>query len=205
MADKTYLAAGDYNTIDYKLAVHLDEGNITVGSAKNVLGSPQVTYSFASELVVGDLVTLVVDDAATFEAGGGSVIVKKATADCLIFGRIISDIVWKSGLHPMTSVTGTLAQRMAAGRYRIATIEVYGGIHKIVKATLKGKNVTKIVPGDVAKLVVDLDNQVAGKFCVKDAANGGAGMIALHAVPLNDGDTYSLLVGITGFPVGDVV
>lgn len=203
MTDYTKLNAGMYNSKGYKLSCILDEGNITVGTARNAVGASMVTYAFANEMQPGDLVALDVSDAATFELAKGSVIVKKLIADGSAFGMVLTDIDWNQGLRPTESVTGTMAERIALGYYRIATIEVFPNIMIIKKAVLTGTNITKIIPGDSAKLVIDIDNQTAGGFYVKDVANGGSGLIALHAVPLNTGDTYNLLVGITGPVVGD--
>lgn len=206
MVDKTQLYAGMYNTKGYKLSCLLNEGNFTLGKAKDANGSPIQTYAFASELSPGDIVCLDTSDYPTFEATGGSVVVKKLEGDGKAFGVVLTDIDWVGGLRPTQSVSGNLDDLLAAGVCRVATIEVWENIMVVKKGTLTGTNTTKIVPGDSAKLMIDIDAQIAqtdGKVCVKDVASGGAGMIALNAVPVNNGDTYNLLVGITGQVVGD--
>lgn len=180
----------------------LDEGAITVASrAYNALGTYETSYAFASELDEGDWVAISNDSAVLYDVCEGAPVVEKAVnTETLVIGRIVNTPTFKNK-PASTGVADTLTKRLDDKYYRIANVEIMGGITGIQKATVMCDGTNATVPGVGSTLKFNITSGYAadGRLQFDSAASGGVGVIPFHNVPSGtDGDTYSCLVGITG-------
>lgn len=192
--------AGSYKGF-YRIPMILDEGAPTIQSAGiNERGFEQKFLTWATPLAYGDVVALSNDSANTFVATGGAVVVEKpVNAESLVFGRIVS-VPSMSGFAAKDADANTLAERLAGEYYRTALVEVWAGINKIEKAVVLADGSIAVLPGEYAKIKMNLTGgYTQKKLCFVPASSGGVGAIPLHAVPAGTaGDQYTILVGING-------
>lgn len=199
VTDATSKYAGNYASKERYTAL-LDEGALTPATALDFTGRSISTVTFATPLAEGDAVALSNDVENTFAATKGTILVERpVAAESLVIGKIVT--IEKYNNHPATAgVADTLAKRLAAKYRRTAGIEFNFG-NKIEEVTIVCNGANAIVPGVGTTLILDVSASVAaGKPIYAAAANGGTGVIPLHAVPAGGaGDTYSCLVLYTGF------
>ena len=188
--------SGDFGVVR-QMSVILKEGNITIGTGFDFMGSSTGTVALATGLEQGEWVALSDDTGNTYDATGGlPVVCTVANNNDLVIGRIIDTPRWVK--IPATSQT-TWATMLAGGYYRVATIEVFPML--VGKATLVTANAAAIVPGTVGTLDVDVSGSagVAG-LVVNDIASGGSNyMFSFHYAAQAEGATVSLMIGMTGF------
>lgn len=180
----------------------LKEGNITVtasGSAFDDKGKTAANYAFASVLKEGDIVALSNDAGNTFVATGGIPVVRRVgDQETFVFGKIITS---PDPLENKPTVTqDTWADMLTNGYYRVALVEVWGGITKIEKASVQSNGTNAVAIGVGTTLNINLTDVYANDILsfITAAANG-VGVIPLHYMAAGDaGDQASILVGITG-------
>lgn len=181
-----------------QLTCILEEGAITVNdSAMNSSGTMERGYSLATPLPKGLPVTLYDSTEATYDATMGMPLVRTtANADTKGIGRIVSEPRWVK-LPASTGVADTLTKRLAAQYYRVATIELAGGITSIFDVKLVTADAIAIVPGVKTSLTVDASlTAAAGKIVLTDASGTGVGFIPFHYCAKAAGSTVTILVGV---------
>lgn len=196
------------NTTDYtgtygggiKQTCILNEGAITVATSYDGYGTSATSYTFASELYEGNYVAICNDSACTASATGVIPVMELPVAgEGITIGKIISTPQFKK--KPSEDAdANTLAERLAGKYYRVAIVEIMGGITSIQKATVIADGSNACVPGVGTTLKLDVSECDAnGDGLVFDSVStGGTGVIPFHYVSGTDGDTYDCLVGVTG-------
>ena len=200
MTDNRSDVTGSY-PIGFRYTCILNEGNPTVSSrVYNRLGNYDEGLTFAAELHEGDFVALANDADCTFTATGGLPVVEKAVnTESLVIGKIVGTP--RMVRTPAASGDAdTLAKRLAGNYYRVAVVEIFGGITKIEQATLKHNGTNAVVPGVGTTLNMNITASYANNELRFDAAAAnGVGVIPLtYAAAGTDGDLSTILVGITG-------
>lgn len=178
----------------------LDEGAITVTDRTFGSGGTYETgMTFATELREGDVVTLSDATSNTYEACKGMPVVETVSnGDDKVFGIITSSP--RLVIMPANTAAGdSLTKRLAGQYYRVATVEVWGGITAVRTAHLKSLDAVAVVPGVLTTLDVDVSQSTADHDLVLNdiAAAAGAGFMPLHYAPKAAADV-TILVGIVG-------
>lgn len=177
----------------------LDEGAITVTDRMyGAGGTYEQGFAYASELREGDVVTLSDETTNTYDACKGMPVVETvANADDKVIGIITSSP--RPVIMPAsTGVADTLEKRLDAQYYRVATVEIWGGITAIRTAHLKTADVAAVVPGVSTSLDVDVSQSVADHDLVLNDVGTGAGFMSFHYAAQAAGADVTLLVGIVG-------
>lgn len=207
MTDARSTIAGSYpGPNNCKITCILDEGTGTVSSTVyDQTGLSAKGLTWGSELEEGDYVALSNDTANTFVATGGVPVVEMAqNGETLVIGKIISTPKLNK-FPPTTASADTLAERLAAGYYRTAVVEILGGVTKIEKATVMCDGSNACVPGVGSTLKFNITSGYAttgAGLQFDSASSGGVGVIPFHYCPAGtDGDLYSCLVGITALMI----
>lgn len=201
MTDNTSSIAGNYEG-GLKITCILDEGAPTIVESFDQMGLKATSYTFATPLAFGDVVAISNDTAGTYAACGGLPLVEKpANGETLVIGRIIS----APKLQTMASADAaadTLAERLAGDYYRTAVVEIWGGITKIMEATVMQDGSNACVQGVGSTLKFNITSGYAtddAALQLDSVASGGVGVIPFHyAAAGTDGDTITVLVGLTG-------
>lgn len=200
MTDGTSTIAGNYPG-GIRIKCVLNEGAPTVNARTY---SPAGLYSssltWASEIYENDIVALANDSDCTYTATGGIPVVEApVNAETLVIGQIVSTP--KTQRTPSTSAAGdSLAKRLAGKYHRTAIIELWAGITKVVDAEVMCNGTNACVPGVGTTLNFNMAASAANHgLCFDSAAANGVGVIPFHYVAAGtDGDTYTILCGITG-------
>jgi len=199
MTDYSSTIAGNYPG-GIRITCILDEGAPTIVTSFDQAGMSQKTLTWNSEIEEGDIVAISNDTSATFSACSGIPLMEHpVNAETLIIGRVVSPP--RMMKFPAADAdANTLAKRLAGKYYRTALVEIWGGITKIQAVTVIANGTNACVPGVGTTLVVDISECQSAKDLVFDSvASGGVGVIPFHYMPAGvDGDTYTVLVGITG-------
>lgn len=200
MTDNTSTIAGDYEG-GIKIPCILDEGAPTVTARTyDRMGDYAPGVVWASELYKGDVVALSNDTAATFAACNGLPLVElPVDGETLVIGQIVTEP--ETVVHPpTTAAANTLAERLAGKYYRVATVEIWGGITKVVKANVMQDGSNAVVVGQSTVLHYNITRGTAlHTLCFDVEASGGVGVVAMHYCAAGtNGDTLSCLVGING-------
>lgn len=189
--------SGDYGFVT-QIPCILKEGDITVNSSAYGPFGKMAVCTFASEISKGDVVALSTDTANTADATDNNIVVT-ALADGvdLAIGRIIDEPKW---VRQPTANQSTWADMLAAGYYRIATVELFIPM-SIFKATLVCDDKADIIPGTTGKLDIDASAslELHGLSVVDVAQNGSSDMIPLTYAAKSANATVSVLVGFKGF------
>jgi len=200
MTAATSTIAGNYPG-GIRITCILEEGNPTVGSQHySQVGFYNTALTYASELYEGDVVALANDSDCTFTATGGIPVVEKASnGETLVIGQIVSAPKMKK-FPAASSDADSLAKRLAGKYYRTAIVELWGGITKVTTATVMCNGTNACVPGVGTTLNFNITSSYAAHgLCFDSASANGTGVIPFHYVPAgSDGDTYTILCGITG-------
>ena len=201
MTDNTSAIAGNYEG-GIKITCILDEGAPTIVDSFDQMGLKAKSYTFATPLAYGDVVAISNDTAATYAACGGNPLVEKpANGETLVIGRIVS-VPELQTMAANDAAADTLAERLAGDYYRTATVEIWGGITKIMEATLMQDGSNACAPGVGATLSFNITSGYAtddAALQLDAVASGGVGIIPFHyAAAGSDGDTLTILVGLTG-------
>ena len=180
-----------------KMTCILKEGNITCG--RSLTAGGYLNTATPATPLDGQWVALSANAANTFDATGGLPVVTALEDDVhLMIGKVISTPVWVK--EPTASQT-EWADMLAAGYYRVATVEVFP--MSICKATLITTNTAAIVPGTVGILEVDASATAAatdGNLSVVDVESGGSNdMFSFHYQAKVADVTTSILIGRKGF------
>ena len=182
-----------------QLTCILDEGNPTVGARTY---GPGGTYekglTWASELYKGEPVTLSGETSNTYEACKGMPVVEEVSnGDDKVIGMIVSEP--RLVKFPATSaVANSLTNRLSGQYYRVATVEIWGGITAVRTAHLKTADAVAVVPGVRTSLDVDVSQSVADHDLVLNdvAAAAGVGFVSFHYAAKAAGVDVTILVGI---------
>lgn len=176
----------------------LDEGAPTIAArvfAKT--GSYDAGFTLASEISVDSIVSLSSETDCTYAATQGLPVVERVTTtDQKVIGVVISEPRWVK-IPVTTGGCDTLAKRLAGKWYRIATVEIWGGITKITSAKFTSAGTAAVVPGVPGTVTLDVSETLAtGRLCLTDVANSGTGFVPLTYVASSGGVITSILVGI---------
>ena len=202
MTDLRSPYAGDYPAL-LKIPCILEEGAPTVHATGyfDEKGHTSKVLTWAVPLQEGDIVAICNTTGVLYpEAGGLLVVEKPVNAEAFVIGRI--NVMGDPPQSPATSgLADDLPKRLAGGYFRTAEVEIWGGVTKVIEATVRANGTNSVAPGDTDTLKLDISDSIAAhKLCLVTAANGGTGLIAFHAF---DGsgevtDVGTVLVGITG-------
>ena len=201
MTDNTSEIAGNYGQ-GQTITCILDEGTITPGTGIDAYGREQATYAFSAGLAEGDWVALSDDDANTYAATGGLILVEKpSNGETLVIGRIVGTPTALKKVPANAEAANTLVKRLAGGFYRKARVEITAfPIGSIKKFTVYSDGTNATVPGNGSTLKLSIAGTYANHAGYLDSAeSGGTGLIPLHNVPEGaNGDTCSILAVVTG-------
>ncbi len=202
MTDNTDNVAGNYQG-GIRLTCILDEGAPTVSSTMmDQSGAYAIGATWASPLEEGDVVAISNDTGNTWATTGGIPLVEKpVNAETFVIGQIVSSP--KLMVMPASSgVADSLAKRLAAKYYRVAEVEIWGGITKVAKAVVMHNGAQTVTPGDGANLHFNITSgySASNQGLQFDVVNGnGVGVIPFHYVAAGaDADLSNCLVGLTG-------
>ena len=193
MAESTY--AGQYGGV-IQLTCILDEGAPTVTARTYGTGGTYETgHTWASELRKDDVVTLSAETSNTYEACRGLPVVETVTnGDDKVIGQIVTEprlVV----TPPNTTDSDSLTKRLAGQYYRVATVEIWGGITSVRSARVLCTGTSAITPGSIDELDVDVSESTADHDLVlNDTA--GAGFMPFHYVADDTGVSYTCLIGM---------
>lgn len=186
--------AGNFGFVRQMTCI-LKEGDITVGTGYDFMGSSTGTISFSAGLNQGDWVAISPDAANKYSVTGPLPVVTTLVASTdLCFGRIVDTPRWVK--LPGAS-NSTWSDMLSKGYYRVATVEIFPMMVVQGSVTSAGGN---IVPGTLSILDVDASETSGTKgltLLYVASPNGAAGYIPLTYVA--SGATESILVGIIGF------
>lgn len=208
MTDSTDNIAGQYKHHGPVLTCILNEGAPTVtatGSYYDELSTTSAVLTWATPLARGNMVAIDYTNRAylTWAATDGlPVLTRAVNGETYVIGRIVSEP--KLVNFPATSgVADTIAKRLAAGYYRTALVEIYGGITCVLKAEVYLDGTYGFDAGVPGTLKHNLTGDYADDNTIEiqliTAASGGVGLIPFHtAADAEAGDTVNCLVGITG-------
>lgn len=177
----------------------LSEGAPTVGTGytSTNLSLPVVTW--ASELHVGEIVSIDTDTANTHAATNGLPVVRAVAAgDTTVIGIIETPPRLQKKI-PSTGAADSWSKRLAGQYYRTATVRFFA-VTRVGPAIIKTQNVAAIVPGVIGTLKTDASASKGGSngLILNDVTSGGTGVFSFHAVAKEDGGTYSIMCGFTG-------
>jgi hypothetical protein len=144
------------------------------------------------------VVALSTDSANTADATENNIVVTALANNVdLAIGRIIDEPKW---VRQPTANQSTWADMLAAGYYRIATVELFIPM-SIFKATLVCANASAITPGTTGNLDIDASAslELHGLSVVDVDTGGSSDMIPLTYAAKSDSATVSVLVGFKGF------
>lgn len=204
MTDSTDNTAGHYKHHGPIITCILDEGNATVtatGTVFDASGTTSAVVTVADPLARGNMVAISNDTDCTWDATDGLPVMETpVTTESFTVGQIVSEPQWVN--VPTVSNTD-LADRLSGGYFRIALVEMYAGITKILKAevTLDGTNGWEV--GQTAALHHNITSDSADDDTIEiklySAADTGTGIIAFHyGADGGAGDQLNCLVGING-------
>ena len=181
-----------------QLTCILDEGNPTVGvRTYGPGGTYEKGLTFASELRKGEPVTLSGETSNTYEACKGMPVVEQVSnGDDKVIGMIVSEP--RLVKFPATSgVADDLTKRLAAQYYRVATVEIWGGITAIRIAHLIRADAIAVTPGVFTILDLDVSQvKTDHDLVLNDVAAGGEGFMSFHYVAKGAAASYTILVGL---------
>jgi len=180
-----------------KMTCILKEGTVTCG--RSLTAGGYLNTATPATPLDGQWVALSANAANTFDATGGLPVVTALEDDVhLMIGKVISTPVWVK--EPTASQT-EWADMLAAGYYRVATVEVFP--MSIAKATLVTANANDVIPGEVGILDVDASATAAatdGNLSVIDVGSAGSNdMFSFHYQAKAQGVITSILIGRKGF------
>ena len=197
--DNTSKIAGDYPG-GIRITCILDEGAPTIVTSYDQQNRSQKTLTWASEIEEGDYVGISNDTAGTYAACGGIPLVETPVdKETLVIGRVRSTP--RLVRFPAADADANdLSERLAGKYYRIALVEIYGGITKIKDAVVKSNGTNGVVQGVGTTLNFNITDSAAAKdLCFITAADKGVGVIPFHYMASGEaGDTATVLVGING-------
>jgi len=180
----------------------LKEGNITYtasGSVFSAKGDTAANYAFASVLKEGDIVALSDDTANTYAATGGLPVVGRGvTTETFMLGRIVTSPDWIED-NP-TATQDTWADMLTNKYYRVADVEIWAGITKIMDAVVQLDGTNGVAIGVATTLNINLADCYANQdLRFITAAGNGTGVIPFHYIAdAEAGDLATILVGIIG-------
>jgi len=203
MTDNTSDIAGNFpQRFPLRRTCILKEGNITYAASSSVFsakGDTAATYTFASVLKEGDIVALSNETDNTYAATGGLPVVKRGvTTETLMLGRIVTSPDWIEA-NP-TATQDTWADMLTNKYYRVADVELWAGITKIIDAVVQLDGTNGVAIGIATTLNVNLADCYANQDLRFITATGnGTGVIPFHYIADGEaGDLATILVGITG-------
>lgn len=202
--DSSNNITGNYPTHGPIIPCVLDEGAPTVTATGTVLNMANVTskvLTWAAPLARGNWVAVSNDTACTWAATGGIPVMERAVnGETYVIGKIVSTP--DEPEPPANTAAGaSLAERLAAGIYRTALVEIYGGITCIQKAEVYLDGTYGFEVGQTAKLKHNLTGDYAddntAEVQLVTCQNGGVGIFAFHyGADGETGDILNCLVGI---------
>ena len=181
-----------------QLTCILDEGSPTVGARTY---GPGGTYekglTWGSELYKGEPVTLSDASENTYAACNGMPVVEQVSDDDdKVIGMIVSEP--RLVKFPADTTAGDSWTKQLEGQYyRVATVEIWGGITAIRAAHLIRADAIAVTPGVLTILDVDVSQVTTDHDLVlNDVSENGAGFMPFHYVAKGAVASYTILVGI---------
>lgn len=190
----TGTVAGDFG-LGMPMTVLLDEGEIVVSEGLSPTGRMQKSYAFSAPVKIGDIVELFEDASITFDATGGLPVMRKPRNDgsgAGVYGRVLMIDVPRR-VPAEGEDTSDLADRLAGGYLRPATVEIMG---------LKGASVFEVKQdssnalevGAAGKLSLEFDdNDVATGRIMVVTSGGTLPMRSFHRIAAGSGSKPALL------------
>lgn len=199
MTDNTSAIAGNYAG-GVRVTCILDEGAPTIVDSFDQVGLEATAYTFATPLKEGDIVALSNDVGCTYALTKGNPVVERPVdGETLVLGRIVS-VPQLQAMPANDAAANTLAERLAGEYFRMAIVEVWGGITKVLSANVMQNGANAVVVGQSTILHFNITRTTAlHELCFDCEANGGVGVVAMHYCAAGtDADTLTCLVGING-------
>lgn len=199
MTDNTSDIAGNYPG-GIRVTCILDEGAPTIIDSFDQMGREAKSYTFATPLKEGDIVALSASTECTYEACGGIPCVELPNdGETTVLGQIVSTPKLQK-MAASDTPADSLAKRLAGEYYRVAAVEIWGGITKVKKANVMQNGSNAVVVGQSTILHYNITRGTAlQELCFDCEANGGVGVVAMHYCAAgSNGNTLSCLVGING-------
>jgi len=180
-----------------QLTCILEEGNVTVSDvAMNSSGFKERTFSLATPIAKNMPVCLYDSTEATYDATLGMPMMKTIVSGGKGIGRVVSEPRWQK-LPSVSADADSLTKRLTGQFYRVATVELWGGITSIFDVKCVTVDAAAIVPGAVGTISIDASLSIAaGKIVCTDVASGGTGIFPFHYQAKAAAATVTLLVGI---------
>lgn len=190
----TGTVAGDFG-LGMPMTVLLDEGAIVVSEGLSPTGRTQKSYAFSAPVKVGDIVELFEDASITFDATGGLPVMRKPRNDgngAGVYGRVLVIDVPRR-VPAEGEDTSDLADRLAGGYLRTATVEIMG---------LKGASVFEVKQdasnalgiGASGKLSPEYNESGIATGHIKVVTSGGTlPMRSFHHIAAGSGSKPALL------------
>lgn len=177
----------------------LNEGAPTIVTAYDMQGRSQQVLTWAAGLAENDIVALSNDTECTYVACGGVPCVEvPQNGETLVVGQIVSTPVLNR-FPANDAAANDLSERLAGGYYRSAVVELWP-FHKIVEADVMANGSNACVPGVPGTLKYNITSGTANhRLSFDSEASNGVGGVPLHYMAAgSNGDTATVLVGITG-------
>jgi len=195
--------AGDYTNGGVKRTCWLDEGAITVSSARGLGGGTVPTVSGATEISLGMVVALSTDTGNTWANTGGSPVVTRITNGTdLVIGVIISEpeeMERKPATQTIATAANSIALRLAGKYLRSATVW-FPNVTAMTQAKLVCANAGNVTPGTKEILKLDVSECVAGGgITVNDVANSGSpNIVSMHYQAQSSSATPYIMLAFLG-------
>lgn len=188
--------AGDFGG-GIQMTCILAEGVPTVSTASMTgAGAKETTYTFATPMSMGEIVAISAATENTYISTKGLPVVKIVANGEFVIGRVISEPRLVRTI-PNTAAGDTWAKALAGEYYRVATVEIWGGITAIQTATLVTTDTAAVTPGLQAGLTCDVSRTNSDKtLCLNDLSSGGVGFYPFHYCAKLTAADYTILVGI---------
>lgn len=151
--------AGDFTHGGVKRTCWLDEGAITVSTARGIGGGTTPTVVGASEITYGMVVVVSTDTGNTWaNTGGAPVVTRIANGNDLIVGVVISEpeeMERRPATQTIATAANTIALRLASKFLRSATVW-FPNVTAMTQARLLCADAGNVTPGTLGVLKLDV-------------------------------------------------
>lgn len=204
MTDSSDNIAGQYKHHGPIITCILDEGAPTYTASGTYYDEQNTTskvITWATPIARGNMVAISNDTACTWAATDGLPVMEKpVNGETFVIGRVVSTPKLVN-FPPTSAAADTLAERLAAGYFRTALVEIYGGITAILKAEVYLDGTNGFTVGQCTTLKHNLTGDYADDNTIEiqlvTAASGGVGIFAFHyGADGTAADILNCLVGI---------
>lgn len=195
--------AGDFVKGGVKRTCWLDEGAITLTTARGLGGGTVPVVSGAAEIGNGYVVTVSTDAGNTWaNTNGNPVVTRVADSTDLIVGIVISEpeeMPRKPADQAAATAANTIALRLAGKHLRSATVW-FPNVIAMTRATLNCANAGNVTPGtkEILKIDVSACNAAGGIFLNEVASSGSPNICSMHYAAQAASGTKELLIAFLG-------